>query len=79
MRTIIRSQNLLLALIRVVIQPEAFRLLSLQRNGHLLSLKQTDDQAERLLYDGKLDFDSDVSLEEAKYKEILQRPLSAKT
>ena len=79
MRTIIRSQNLLLALIRVVIQPEAFRLLSLQRNGHLLSLKQTDDQAERLLYDGKLDLDSDVSLEEAKYKEILQRPLSAKT
>ena len=79
MRTIIRSQNLLLALIRVVIQPEAFRLLSIQRNGHLLSLKQTDDQAERLLYDGKLDFDSDVSLEEAKYKEILQRPLSAKT
>ena len=50
-RTMLRLQSLMLAVVRQVFEPSHYRLLSLQRKGNLFDLEEHIDAAEFLLYD----------------------------
>ena len=61
LRTIIRERSYLIAIIRALISPENYKLLTLQRNSKYLSIRRRNDKLKSLLFQSDSDAESKAS------------------